>query len=54
MAEGENGFGEYDADGFEHCVVARGLIRHLEIRLGQAGLLKPGAARREPMMGRSQ
>ena len=54
MAEGENGFGEYDEDGFEHCVVARGLIRHLEIRLGQAGLLKPGAARREPMMARSQ
>jgi uncharacterized protein len=50
MAEGENGFGEYDEDGFERCVVARGLIRHLEIRLGQAGLLKDGAARREPMM----
>jgi uncharacterized protein len=47
IADGEMSYGEYRADGSEFCVITRGLLRHFEIRLQQAGLLAPGAIRRD-------
>jgi uncharacterized protein len=39
MAEGDQEFTERDADGRPRCVAVKGVLRHIELRLQQAGVL---------------